>query len=361
MSHYTLHQQDEQTVSRPSRRAFVGGSAAGLVGLAATLGVGTTRSAEAAIRSLNLLPEDLPEKRYRAAFSEVGAVSTWVAHGIETSRFVGDLLGVEVVPYDGQLSLEKQLQDMQDIANQDWDFVAVHPSASNALLDPARQIIERGIPLIDMDTRLIEDPEEFANFGHLTFIEPDNIYMGETMATALFDALGGEGQVIHTQGNLAHTGAQGRAQGFENVIAQYPNIEVVDNTPANWDVTQVAALWQDLLQRFPDVRGGFFHSDDMALAAATVVEQAGLQDQITIVGIDGLRNACEAIQAGTLHASVINPSGRIHGGAVWAGFLSASGTDMHEGEMPKLIRADGGPITQDNAPGYIWLGDNLQY
>jgi len=29
--------------------------------------------------------------------------------------------------------------------------------------------------------------------------------------------------------------------------------------------------------------------------------------------------------------------------------------------MPKLIRADGGPITQDNAPGYIWLGDNLQY
>jgi len=29
--------------------------------------------------------------------------------------------------------------------------------------------------------------------------------------------------------------------------------------------------------------------------------------------------------------------------------------------MPKFIRADGGPIVIDNAPGYIWLGDNLQY
>ncbi len=28
--------------------------------------------------------------------------------------------------------------------------------------------------------------------------------------------------------------------------------------------------------------------------------------------------------------------------------------------MPKFIRTDGGPITQDNAAGYIWLHDNLQ-
>ena len=347
-------------IKKMTRRGVVGGFA-GISALAVSLGVGTRVTAAEAIRSVGLIPEDLPEKRFRAAFSEVGNQSTWVARGRDTSIFFGNLLGVEVTSYDGQLLVEKQLQDMQDIANQDWDFVAVHPSSSNALIDPANAIIAKGIPLIDMDTRLVQDPAEFAQFGHLTYFEPDNIYMGETVAKQLFDAIGGEGQVIHTQGQLGHTGAQGRAQGFTNMLQQYPNIEVVDETPGDWDINKVSPLWQDLLQRYPDVKGGFFHSDDMALAASEVVQQAGAADRVKLVGVDGLQNACEAILADRLFASVINPTGRIHGGAVWAGYLVASGTDRHEGEIPKFIRTDGGPITKDNAAGFIWLGNNLQY
>jgi hypothetical protein len=29
--------------------------------------------------------------------------------------------------------------------------------------------------------------------------------------------------------------------------------------------------------------------------------------------------------------------------------------------MAKFIRTDGGPITEQNAAGYIWLHDNMQY
>ncbi len=118
------------------------------------------------------------------------------------------------------------------------------------------------------------------------------------------------------------------------------------------------------MTRYPDLKGGYFHSDDMALAAASVVEAAGMQDQVKIVGVDGLRNACEAILNDQLLATVINPSGRIHAGAVWAGYLNVSGTDQYKkdyGDFPKFIRTDGGPITKDNAAGYIWLGDNFLY
>jgi ribose transport system substrate-binding protein len=266
-----------------------------------------------------------------------------------------------VTSYDGEFSVEKQLQDLQTISSLEYDFVAVHPSASDALIDAANQIIAKGVPLIDMDTRLVQDPEEFEAFGHLTYLEPDNVYMGSTVAQELFKAMGGEGEVIHTQGQLAHTGAQGRAEGFHQTVANYPNITVVDETPGDWKIDQVASLWQDLLQRFPNVRGGFFHSDDMALAAQSVVEAAGMQDQVMLVGVDGLKNACEAILADKLLASVINPSGRIHGGAIWAGYLTVSGTDNSEGGVPKFIRTDGGPITKQNAAGYIWLHDNMQY
>ncbi|MCC7022110.1 MAG: sugar ABC transporter substrate-binding protein [Thermomicrobiales bacterium] len=343
------------------RRDAFRGSFAMLGALAMATGVGRHATAAQGLASLGLLPEDLPAKKYTAATSEVGAASTWVSHGMDVVQFFGSLLGVEVTSFDGEFSVEKQLQDLQSIASQDFDFVAVHPSASGALVDAANQIIAKGVPLIDMDTRFVQDPAEFEQYGHLTFLEPDNVQMGKTIAEELFKAMDYEGEVIHTQGQLAHTGAQGRAEGFHETVAKYPNIKVVDETPGDWKVDQVASLWQDLLQRFPNVKGGFFHSDDMALAASSVIEAAGKQDQVKIVGVDGQKNACEAILANKMTASVINPSGRIHGGAIWAGYLTVSGTDNSEGGVPKFIRTDGGSITIQNAPGYIWLHDNMQY
>lgn len=352
-----------ELTSSITRRGFVGGGM-GLAGLAVAAGFRPGMTSAAALNNLGILPDDLPAATMKAATVEVGAASTWVSHGIETSVFFGKLLGVDVQSYDGQFSPENQLQALQTISSETWDWVQLHPAASDALKDGTDAIIANGTPLIVMDTRVIQDPAAFAEYGHLTYLEPDNIYMGSTVATELFKAIGGEGEVIHTQGQLGHTGAQGRAAGFNAVLANYPNIKVVDEQPGNWQVETVASLWQELLQRFPNVKGGFFHSDDMALAARSVVEAAGMQDQVKIVGVDGLRNVCEAILADKMTASVINPSGRIHGGAVWAGYLHVSGTDMYKkdyGDFPKFIRTDGGPITKDNAAGYIWLGDNLQY
>jgi ribose transport system substrate-binding protein len=347
-------------VKKLSRRGLVGSFAA-ISALAAATGVGQGVSAKEAVASLGLIPEDLPEKKYKAATVEVLGASTWVSHGMETAAFFGSLLGVEVQSFDGEGDPEKQLQALLDIANQDWHYVAVHPASSDALVDGANAVLEKGIPLIIMDTRLIQDPAAFAEYGYLTYLEPDNIYMGSTVANELFKAIGGEGEVIHTQGALGHTGAQGRAEGFKQTVANYPNIKVVDETPGNWKADEVATLWQDLLQRFPNVKGGYFHSDDMALAARAVIESAGMQDQVKVVGVDGLKNACEAILEDKMTASVINPSGRIHGGAIWAGYLQLSGTDNAAGGIPKFIRTDGGPITKDNAAGYIWLHDNYQY
>ncbi|MCA9861091.1 MAG: sugar ABC transporter substrate-binding protein, partial [Thermomicrobiales bacterium] len=351
------HRAALQTISR---RGFVGGGAA-IAAMIAAAGLKPGVTHAEALANLNLLPEDLPATQYRAATVEVGAGSTWVSHGIETSKFVGSLLGVEVEAFDGQFDANLQLQALETIANEAWDFVALHPGSSDALVDGTDAVIANGIPLVVMDTRVIQDPVANMEYPFLTFIEPDNIYMGATVAEELFKAMDYSGQVIHTRGQLGHTGSQGRYDGFQQVVAKYPDIEVVDETPGEWQIDIVASLWQDLLQRFPDVKGGFFHSDDMALAAASIVEGQGLQDQVTLVGIDGQRNACEAILDGRLYASVINPSGRIHGGSIWAGYLTVSGTDNAADGLPKFIRADGGPITEENAAGYIWLHDNFQY
>ena len=230
---------------------------------------------------------------------EVGAASTWVSHGIETSKFFGTLLGVEVEPFDGEFEAENQLTRVPDgFAGEDWDFVAVHPAASDALIDGADAVIAKGTPLIVMDTRLIQDPEAFAAYGHLTYLEPDNIYMGSTVATELFKAIGGEGEVIHTQGQLGSHRRPGPRRGLQAGRRQLSGHHGRRRNAGRLAGRRGRHPLAGPPQRYPNVVGGFFHSDDMALAARSVVESAGMQDQVKIVGVDGLKNACEAIIAG---------------------------------------------------------------
>ena len=339
--------------NRLSRRQFVQGFA--LTGLVASLAMtGCTSQNTGEIQTV-AATSGPPPPRFRAAFSYDGLKSTWSRRGRDTANYIGQLLGIDIVHYDGELSVDKQRQDLEDIAGQQWNFVAVHPSAVNAYTDPIRKLISKGIPVIDLDTRLSDD---LNGLGVTTFLEPDNVWMGEIVTSALITAVGSlDFEIVHTQGMLTHTGAQGRAQGFHNIISRYPAIKVVDESACDWDVDKVSVLWDGLLAEHPNIKAGFLHNDDMAMAAMRSVTKANRKGQILLGGVDGMQEACQAVENGDLVATVINPTGRIHGGATWIGYyLSTNGT--HE-NVPRFIRIDGGVINGTNAAGYIWLGDHL--
>ena len=131
------------------------------------------------------------------------------------------------------------------------------------------KLIEAGTPVIDMDTLIA--PLDSINIH--SFLAPDNEFMGASVTQALVDAIGGEGTMIMTQGALGHTGAQGRARGFESVVKKFPKIQVLDTQPADWDVTKVARIWETLLTKYPKISAAYFHNDDMALAAYNVMRR----------------------------------------------------------------------------------------
>lgn len=332
--------------------------AVGLTGLAmAVTGCAAPAAAPAASTSASEEEKvvEPAQKKYKAAYSSVGLAATWVAQGADTMKFFGDLLGIEWTVFDPAFSVDQQRKDIEDIAAQDWDFVAIHPLAIEAYVAPAKQIISRGIPLIDIDTKLAND---LGSLDIVTFIEPDNVWMGEQVTKRLVEAMGGKGQIVHTQGMLTHTGAQGRAKGFHNIVDQYPDIEIVDETPGDWDVDKVRKIWEDLLVKYPDIKAGFFHNDDMALAGYEAIKAAGKEGQIAIGGIDGMPHALQAVIDGKILATAVNPTGRIHGGATWIGYHLVSGKHTKD-EVPKFIRADGPAITKEIAPGILYLSQNL--
>ena len=158
-----------------------------------------------------------------------------------------------------------------------------------------------------------------------------------------------------TQGALGHTGAQGRARGFEAVIKQYPNVEVLDTTPADWDVTKAVRIWETHLTKYPQIDAAFFHNDDMALAAAHVMKAHG-RTEILIGGVDAMPQAIQAVVDGRMHATVRNSSCRIHGGAVIAGVAAVlAGEKTGSGGIPQHVITDGPVVTKPNAEGMLWM------
>src|SRR5256885_16199695 len=199
------------------------------------------------------------DKPLKAAFSNAGLQATWCAQGKQAAEYWGKLFNVEVTWFDGQLDAVKQRAAIDNMASQKWDFVAIQAFGIGTLTAPVQKMIDAGIPVIDMDTLIA--PLDKINVH--TFLAPDNEFMGSAVTGALVAKLGGKGKVIMTQGALGHTGAQGRAKGFNTVVKQFPNIEVLDTQPADWDVSKTARLWETYLTKFPQIDAAFFHNDDM--------------------------------------------------------------------------------------------------
>jgi ribose transport system substrate-binding protein len=338
---------NDRTNTPMSRRSILSGAAtaAGAAGLAA-VGMGFDPFlAKAMAQEMGR-----SETPLRAAFSNAGLQATWCAQGKQAAEYWGKLFNVEVTWFDGELSSTKQRAAIDNMASQEWDFVAIQAFGIGTLTDPVNRMIEAGIPVIDMDTLIA--PLEEINVH--SFLAPDNQFMGASVTQALVDAMGGTGKIVMTQGALGHTGAQGRAAGFHSVVEKFPNIEVLDEQPADWDVTNAVRIWDSLLTKFPEINAAFFHNDDMALAASNAMQRAGRTD-ILIGGVDAMPPAIEAVLDGRMYATVRNPSCRIHGGAVMAGVAAVlTGEATGEG-IPKNIVTDGPVVTAANAEGMLWM------
>lgn len=277
----------------------------------------------------------------RAAMSSAGLAGTWNAQGQEAALYWANLLGVEIVWFDGEFDPVAQRAKFDQIATETWDFVAVQPNTIDVLVEPIQALIDAGTPVIGMDT-LIAPLDRMREMGVLSFIAPDNVFMASTVMNKVVEKMGGAGKISHIGGQPGHTGAQARGQGFLNIVAQYPDIEVVDDQPADWNVETAAQLTESVLNRHPDLKAIFADNDDMALAARQVVENAGLGDQVFVGGVDAMPSALEAVASGQLVATCRNPSCRIHGWAVAAGAYAATvGLEAARSGIPFFVLADG--------------------
>lgn len=252
-------------------------------------------------------------RRLRAAFSNAGLQSTWCQLGKDTAELWGKLLGVDVEWFDGEFDSTRQRSKIDSIIYDDWDFCCFQAIQINALEEPVRRLKERNIPVIAMDTRLVE-ADRMRDVGVWVEVMPDQVFMGRSSTQYLMDKIGGRGKVIHIGGLSAHSGAQGRREGFEEVIADYPEVEVVGGGVrwCDWDKAKARSAFDALIKQEDEpIAGAFFHSDDMALACLPALEGT-VHENMVVTAVDGQIEGLTAIKENRLAATTVNPVCLIH-------------------------------------------------
>ncbi|GIX04395.1 MAG: ABC transporter substrate-binding protein [Planctomycetaceae bacterium] len=284
----------------------------------------------------------------RACFSNAGLQSTWCALGKKTAELWGRMLNVEIEWVDGEFNPEKQRNKIEAIVHRDWDFCCFQAVQIDTLAEPVRRLKERNIPVISMDTLLV-DLERMRDVGVWCLVAPDHEQMAELSVGYLMQQIGGRGKVIHIGGLSAHSGAQGRRIGFERVVSRYPDVQVVGGGVrwCDWKKEKARDTFEAILQQEQEpIAGAFFHSDDMALACVDAI-RGTIHEQMVICAVDGQRDGLDAVRDGRLAATAVNPVCRIHRTALFLGQFIARNQESLD-QVPLEVITPGPLVTRDN-------------
>jgi len=275
------------------------------------------------------------DEQLQVVFSVPGLAFPFFVHMVNIAKEKATELDIELIVQDGQDDSATQSANLEAAIAQGVDGVVISPRDVKALAPAIQSVIDAGIPVVTID-RNVEGVETLGHVG------ADNVRGGEKQGEFLMEILPDGGQIIELQGTVGASPAIDRSAGFNSVIADHPEYEIVFQQTAAFRRDQGLSVTEQALQANPDVDAIVAANDDMALGAAEAVAGAGLD--IPIIGFDALPEALQAIQNDTLAATIDQWPGRQTSGAmeVLVNYLR-DGTEPAEHTTliePGLITAD---------------------
>lgn len=197
---------------------------------------------------------------------------------------------------------DDQIYQIDSLMATDIDLLVVAPN--DYKIAPAlKRAKDKGIPIVLFD-RMVESDDFDA------FIGGSNVAIGELAANyAAQIAAESEGHNVLEIAALQNTSpARERHQSFMTAMKQHPeaNYRCVIG---NWDDNDTHDILKKEIEegRIPDAV--FCHSDFMALGAHRAVVETGMEQQIKIIGVDGLPNeGIEYVQKGWLAGTCVYPT-----------------------------------------------------
>lgn len=217
---------------------------------------------------------------------------------------------------------------------------------AKAMVPSVKKAVGLGIPVLTADSTVADTSDL------VTRIAGDNVNGGQLAADLLAKAIGEKGQVALLEGVPGVTPDEDRATGFINELKKYPNIQYVGKQFSNDQPSTAATQAQQLLARYPNLKGIFAIDDTTAQGTVTGLENIKKISAVKVVGYDAEPTSVAALKKGEL-VGLIAQQPRKEGQLAVEYAVKAAKKDTSG--IPKVVNLPNITITSSN-----WK-ENQQY
>lgn len=191
-------------------------------------------------------------------------------------------------------SIPEQLSQIDDVVIKKPNAIVFTPVDYKAMGAGVLKMNAAGIPVVN-----ITDRSEAGKF--VAFVGASDYELGLVTARYLFKAMGGKGNVVILDGVKGSIVSADRARGFADAVKESPQIKLLASQPANFQRLQGLQVMENLMQTHAQIDGVIAANDAMAAGAIEALE--GANRKALVVGINGTKEAVDAIKAGKMLAS----------------------------------------------------------
>jgi ribose transport system substrate-binding protein len=248
--------------------------------------------------------------------------------------------GDRLVTLDSQRNSLKQKNDLSDILQQNPAAIFVNPVNWEGIRGSLMEAKRKNVPVIVVDTD-VSDAELV-----LCQVISDNVGAGRLACEAL-GKIKPNAKLVILHLSVAKSCID-RVNGFKEAMAKFPGMKILDTQEGQGSIEGGRPVMRDLLGRYPDLDAVFPINDPSALGAYSAIEAAGKQGQVTIVTVDGSREAAAAIKEGKIYSTSAQFPKEIGRVAAEKAYEHLAGK-----KVEKDIRIPVKLVTKENADEYL--------
>lgn len=191
------------------------------------------------------------------------------------AEFMEQGLTNELVIESADTDAQGQIQQIQNLMNRGVDAIIINPGDVNALNPTIEEATDAGIVVIAVD-------QEICAAGAYNVVI-DQKEWARISAQWLAEAMGGSGDLVLIEGFVGHPANEARMAGVQEVLDQYPDINVVGRDSGMWDQATGQQVASDFLASLPNI-DAIWTQDGMAEGLLRAVQTANPDEWPIIVG-----------------------------------------------------------------------------
>lgn len=307
----------------------------------ATVLVTTTATAQG-------LPPLEQKDQYTVGFAQTESNNPWRIAQTKSFQDTAASCNWNLVYTDAAGSAAKQVADVDSMIAQGVDAIFLPPREEQPLLPAVLRAKGAGIPVFLVD-RSVDPNVAKAGVDYVTFMGSDFIEQGRRAAEWLIANSDGTEVIVELEGTTGSSPANDRKKGFDDAVAGQSGMTIVASQSGDFARDKGRQVMETLLQSHPDVTVVYAHNDEMAIGAIQALEAAGRKpgEDVTLVSIDGTRDALQAIIDGKLGVSVES--------APFFGPVACDTMNAYAAgeDVPTWVKVEDRVFTKDNAADHI--------